>query len=218
MYAVRGMMNVTTATGRWILPAGRALWIPAGAEHGLEVRSPVWLHVLYLSTRLPTLPPWKACKVVNVSPVLREMIAVAVDLPWDYAAGSPAERFAQVLVDQLAVMDQAPVDLPQPRDARAQRIAEMARAAPADRRPLSALAPMAGASARTLERLFATETGISFGAWRHRNRMIAALELLARGESVAAAGFGVGFDNASSFVAAFKAMFGKTPGRYFDTN
>jgi AraC-like DNA-binding protein len=167
---------------------------------------------------MQSLPPWRGCTVVNVSPVMREMNAVAVDLPWDYPPGSPADRFGQVLIDQLSVMAQAPVDLPQPRDVRAQRLAEIARTAPADRRPLATLAPLAGASPRTLERLFVTETGLSFGAWRHRNRMIAALEQLAQGASVADAGFEVGFETASSFVAAFKAMFGRTPGKYFDAD
>ena len=215
MYAVRGMMNVTTPMGRWILPAGRALWIAAGTEHGLEVRTSVSLDILYLRASMRALPSWPECAVVNVSALLRALISACVSLPARYALDSAEGRLAAVLVDQLAAMAQAPVDLPEPRDPRAVRIAQLARDNPADRRPLAVLAPIVASSPRTIERLFASETGMSFGAWRHRHRLIVALERLAEGENVATAGDSVGYDNPSSFIAAFRAMFGKTPGRYF---
>lgn len=216
LYASSGMMTVTTPAGRWILPAGRALWISAGTEHGLEVRRPVALKILYFQGDIAGIPRWKGCVVVNVTPLLRELIGVCVDLPPHYPANSAEARLLRVLVDQLSAMDQAPVDLPQPRDARAVRVAQLAAENAADRRPLHILAQLAGASTRTVERLFVSETGMSFGAWRHRLRMIAALEQLAEGQSVANAGDAVGYDNPSSFIAAFRAMFGNTPGRYFD--
>lgn len=218
MYAERGMMNVTTPVGRWILPAGRALWIAAGTEHGLEVRRPVSLSILYLRHEMPGLLAWKGCMVVNVTPLLRELIDVCTVLPSSYVPDSAEGRIARVLVDQLSGMARAPVDLPQPRDSRARKVAQLATEDPADRRPLQELAKLAGGSTRTIERLFVTETGMSFGAWRHRLRLIVALERLAEGQSVAAAGDAVGYDNPSSFIAAFRAMFGNTPGRYFDVS
>ena len=216
MYAVQGMINVTTPLGRWILPAGRALWIAPGTEHGLEVRRPVFLDILYFQTAMIGLPNWDGCMVIGVSPLLRALIAACVLLPQHYEDDSSQSRLAHVLVDQLRDMPQAPVHLPQPSDPRAVRLAQLAGEDPADRRPLTVLAPMVGASSRTIERLFTKETGMSFGTWRQRNRMIVALERLAEGDAVAAAADAVGYDNPSSFIAAFRATFGKTPGRYFD--
>ncbi|MDT7532016.1 helix-turn-helix transcriptional regulator [Sphingobium sp. SA2] len=216
MYAVRGMMNVTTPAGRWILPTGSALWIAAGTQHGLAVRRPVSLHNLYIKPGMTGVPGWRGCTVVNVSPLLRQLIASSIALPWDYAPASAESRLAHVLVDQLAAMAQAPVDLPEPLDPRAVRLAQIVRDDVTDRRPLSILAPLAGASMRTAERLFASETGMSFGMWRTRHRLMTAIELLAEGDSVAATSFAVGYDNPSSFIAAFRAMFSKTPGTYFD--
>lgn len=218
MYALRGMMNVSTPAGRWILPAGSALWIAAGTQHGLEVRRPVQLQHLYIKPDMAGLPHWRGCTVVNVSPLLRELIGVAMDLPWDYPPDSADGRLAQVLVDRLAAMVSAPVHLPEPIDPRAVRLAQIVREDASDRRPLSVLAPLAGSSPRTAERLFSTETGMSFGLWRSRHRLMASIELLAAGESVAATSFAVGYDSPSSFIAAFRAMFGKTPGTYFDTD
>jgi AraC-like DNA-binding protein len=91
----------------------------------------------------------------------------------------------------------------------------MLRADPADRRPLAALAAAAGASHRTIERLFAAETGMSFGRWRVRQRMIAALEQLAHGDSVSNVADAVGYQTPSSFIAAFRDSFGTTPTAYF---
>jgi len=50
----------------------------------------------------------------------------------------------------------------------------------------------AGASVRTLERLFKDETGLSFGAWRQRARLLQSLVLLADGANVTQAAFAVG--------------------------
>jgi AraC-like DNA-binding protein len=216
IYASRGMLHVTTGIGRWILSPGRALWIEAGTAHGLEVRRPVQLNILYLDPAMTGLPQWQGCKVVTVTPLLRELVAAAITFPWDFEPDSSFARLSRVLIDQLGDMEQAPVDLPEPTDPRAVRVANLARDDVADRTPLATLAPAAGASSRTIERLFLVETGMSFGAWRQRLRLINALERLAQGETVAAVSFAVGYDNPSSFIAAFRATFGKTPGTYFD--
>ncbi|WP_158638049.1 AraC family transcriptional regulator [Sphingomonas ginsenosidivorax] len=216
IYASRGMVHVTTRAGRWILSPGRALWIEAGTAHGLEVRRPVDLSILYLDPTTTGLPEWRGCKVVTVNPLLRELVATAIKMPWDFKPDSSSARLMRVLIDQLGEMQQAPVDLPEPRDPRAVRVADLARHSPADRTPLSRLAPIAGASTRTIERLFLAETQMSFGAWRQRLRHVIALELLAQGEGVASVSFAVGYENPSSFIASFRSTFGKTPGTYFD--
>jgi AraC-like DNA-binding protein len=156
-----------------------------------------------------------SCNVVSVSPLIRELLGICAEQPWDYAPGSRSSRLAQVLLEQLEVHEQAPLELPQVSDPRAERVAAMLRADPADRRPLAELASAAGASHRTIERLFATETGMSFGRWRVRHRMITALEQLAHGVSVSDVAYAVGYETPSSFIAAFRASFGTTPTAYF---
>ncbi|WP_408396401.1 helix-turn-helix domain-containing protein [Paraburkholderia sediminicola] len=91
----------------------------------------------------------------------------------------------------------------------------MLRANPADRRSLAELASTAGASHRTIERLFATEGRMSFGRWRIRHKMLVALEQLANGESVSNVADAVGYETPSSFIAAFRTTFGTTPTAYF---
>lgn len=73
---------------------------------------------------------------------------------------------------------------------------------------------MAGASKRTIERIFIAQTGMSFGRWRQQARLLHALRLLAVGESVTAVALEAGYDSTSAFISMFKKAFGTTPSRY----
>lgn len=212
IYAVTGTLTVITAAGRWVLPPNRALGIPGGLMHRVALGRPAELRTLYL---LETPAEWKNCAVFSVSPLLRALILAQTETPWDYARAGPEARLAQVLLDRLSIAHQEPVHLPDPIDPRARRLADHVRTAPTDMRPLAALAAEAGASLRTLERLFETETGLSLGAWRQRARLLVGLVALAEGAPVLDAALRAGYESASSFTYAFRLAFGTTPARYF---
>ena len=95
------------------------------------------------------------------------------------------------------------------------RVAEIVRANPAEAKSLDQLARKVGASKRTIEREFQSQTEMTFGTWRQQLRMLHALRLLAAGESVTTAAFEVGYDSTSAFISAFKTALGTTPGRYY---
>src|SRR5262249_41052109 len=84
-----------------------------------------------------------------------------------------------------------------------------------DGRSLAGWARPAAASSRTLARLFRSETGLSFRAWRQQLRLLRALERLADGEAVTSVALDVGFESPSAFVAMFRRALGTPPGRYF---
>ena len=108
-----------------------------------------------------------------------------------------------------------PLQLPSPRDVRARRVADALRRDPADARTLEALSGSAGASKRTLERVFAAETGMTFGTWRQQLRLLHATRLLAAGEKVTVAATEAGYESTSAFIAMFRRAMGTTPSRYF---
>src|SRR3546814_8370581 len=85
--------------------------------------------------------------------------------------------------------------LPHPRDVRLKRIAEALLADPADNRALGDWAKAAAASERTLARLFVRETGMTFGAWRERLRLTAAVARLAEGQPVTSVAFDLGYQS-----------------------
>jgi AraC-like DNA-binding protein len=217
VYASQGVMTVTAAAGNWVVPPQRAVWMPAGAEHGIRVNRAISMRSLYIRPDAAAGLP-EACRVVAVSALLRALILRAMTVPPLYDEAGPDGRVLQVILDELRTLPGAPLHLPRARDPRLLRVTEALRADPADSRPLDAWGRAAGASPRTLARLFLAETGIGFRAWRQRARLLHALVALASGEPVTRVAFEAGYDSPSAFVAAFKRAFGATPGRYFDND
>lgn len=218
VYAEAGVMTVQTATGVWVIPPERAVWVPAGVEHAIDTGSELAMRSLYIEKdAAPRLP--RACCVVRVSPLLRELIGRAVDLPALYDENGPDGRLMRVILDQLETLPVAPLHLPMPRDARLKRITDALVQDPANAEPLRRWARRAGASTRTLARLFAKETRMSFSAWRQQLRLMKALEMLAARRPVTEVALDLGYASPSAFIAMFRRAFGVSPKRYFrDSN
>ena len=183
-------------------------------EHGIEMTGKVFVQTLYLATAVSKALPGKCC-AVNVSPLLRELIRHASragnagqNRP---GAGTPY----WITLDQLSALPTIPLQLPWPSDERAQRAAAWLRAHPEDPGLIKQMAKRVVTSARTLERLFQQQTGMTFGRWRQQLRLLQALRFLAEGRSVTAVSHDVGYDSPSAFIAMFKRTLGTTPHRYF---
>lgn len=71
-----------------------------------------------------------------------------------------------------------------------------------------------GVSVRTLERQFQRDTGMNMREWRLRARLLHALPLLERGDSVTDVALSCGYESTSSFIASFRRFFGTTPGSF----
>lgn len=212
LYASTGVMTLTADSGLWVIPAHRGVWIPAGVRHSIRMTGAVHMRTLYLRAGRGDIGD--RCRVLAVSPLLRELILEVVRRA---SARYRREnyRLLRVLLDHLRVLPTAPLHLPEPEDARARFVTDAIWADPADRRTLREFARPAGASARTLARLFVSQTSMTFGIWRQQARILAALQRLAAGESVTSAALNVGYESPSSFVAMFKRSLGQSPGRYF---
>ena len=117
-----------------------------------------------------------------------------------------------VLMDELEAAHIEPLLLPLPSDARALAAADCVLTNPADGATADAVARRCGLSARTLERLFRAETGMRFGLWRQKARLLESVRVLAEGGSVTDAALESGYSSVSAYIAAFKQTFGCTPG------
>ena len=212
-YAASGVMRVDTAEATWTVPPHCGVWVPAGVSHAEQMHAPVSVRTLYFAPRLAkTLP--RECRTVNIPSLLRELILhVSRRGALDRRKRSDANLIG-VLLDELSRVDAVPLQLPLPRDPRALRFATALEAKPDDRSSIAALARRAGASPRTLERLFLAETGMPIGDWRRRVRLLHAVRRLAEGESVRNVATESGYSSVSAFVAVFRKTFGTTPGRY----
>lgn len=208
-----GVMSVRTERGAWLVPPGFAVWVPATMEHQVIAVTALRMATLYVRDGTP-IPAPPDCTVVVMPTLARELILRAVTLPDDYDDPGPESRLVGVLRDELMALEPAPLHLPLPIDRRARAVSDHLIETPADPRELEDWGRTVGASGRTLARLFTSETGLSFGRWRQRRRLLAALERLAAGSQVTTVALDLGYKSPSAFIAMFRRELGSTPGRY----
>lgn len=212
-YAAAGVLRVSTAEARWVVPPHRAVWVPAGVAHAEQMFAPVSVRTLYLAPNIARALP-RTCGTLNISGLLRELILHVSRLGALDRRTPVHARLIGVLLDQLTRVADVPLQLPLPRDARALRFASLVQDAPGGAATVAALSRKAGASRRTIERLFVQETGMTVAEWRRRLRLLHAVRLLAEGEPVTSVSLEVGYSSVSAFIAVFKRAFGATPSRY----
>lgn len=210
IYAIRGLMLVSSGNHTWLIPPHFALWIPARQRHHLHMRTAVSMRTLYLRPALVH-RFGDSCQVLHVSNLLREVVLEIV------AAGKLRIRniyesaLRDVLLRCLQNASPLPTRVTLPRDQRALNVAQSVLSQRGASRPLAALCIQSGLSVRTLQRLFQKELGMDFDSWRRQVRLIKAVELLVAGNSVKQTAFDVGYRQPSAFVEMFRATFGETP-------
>ena len=214
IYCAAGVMTVWTEAGSWVAPPHWAIWVPPGAAHQIRFAGPCSLRTLYLRPEPDAGLP-ADCAVITVSPLLRELILRVIEAGM-LDAREPADRAMALLVaDEMARRDTAAFDLPMPVSDAARRAADRMGADDAPALGIADLAAADGLAPRTLERRFLAETGMTLAAWGRQARLLQALRRLAAGAPVKTVAQAAGYATASAFVAAFRAVFGETPGRYF---
>ena len=211
LYAVAGVMRIATDAASFVVPPGRALWVPAGLPHAVSMQGQVAMRALFVRGDAARAGPADTTVLV-VSPLLRELILAACAEPLEWDEAGRGGHLAALILDEIARAATLPLGVPEPRDARLKRLADALRADPAAPLTLDAWAMRSGASARTLRRLFQAETGMGFGRWRQMLRLAEAAALLAEGMPPARAAARVGYASAPAFGAAFRSAFGITPG------
>ncbi|MBV8120503.1 MAG: helix-turn-helix transcriptional regulator [Alphaproteobacteria bacterium] len=214
-WAAAGVMTVTAARGTWIVPPNRALWIPAGTEHAIRMSGAVAMRAIYVDAVVAEAVAVD-CKVILVSPLLQALMLELVAAPLDYDTSGRMGHVEALFLDEIRTLDAQPLHIPMPRDKRLRRVCEGLLRDPGRRQTLAEWSAVAGASSRTLARLFERETGLRFVDWRNQVRLAEALVRLAQGQDVAAVARAAGYDSPSAFSAMFRTTLGKTPRDYFD--
>lgn len=208
-----GLLHVRTHHGGWAVPPGKAAWMPPGELHAVNSKGVSHAWHLYLSPAASRAMPQRPC-VIEVNELVEDIVPRAVAWTSQEQLDAAQLRLMAVLIDELAAAPHDRMQLPMPRDRRLQRVAAAILDDPADRRTRDDWAAWAGLSSRTLTRLFQQEVQISFARWREQAALMAALERLTRGESVASVADALGYATPSGFIAMFRRHFGEPPARY----
>ena len=214
IHAVQGVMVVAAEEGQWIVPPTRGIWMPAGLVHRIRCISGVQMRSIYVRPDIGGHLP-KVSQTVGISPLLRELIRAATEIGATYEADSRDGRLMQLLLDELHALPVLPLHLPQPADPRLQQICARLLEEPDDASTLGQWATALSVDVKTIQRLFARETGMTFGQWRQQARLLRALEQLARGEKVVDVAMALGYDSPSAFATMFKRQFGTPPSEFF---
>lgn len=214
LHAVHGVMVVSTDIGQWIVPPTRGIWVPAGTEHSTRTLGEVHMRSVYIRPdAAPGLPT--QCKAVGISPLLRELILEAINIPQPYTPDSRDGRLMRLLLDEVCVLPTLPLHLPQPNDPRLLTICDAISKRPHDNSTMTDWSDRLRIDVKTIQRLFARETGMSFGQWRQQARLLTALEQLASGVKVVDVALNMGYASPGAFATMFKRQFGVAPSDFF---
>lgn len=211
LYATEGVMRVATEATRFVVPPGRALWVPAETAHEVRSEGRVAMRAVFFRADAADVGE-QVPAVLGVSALLRELILAACAEPLEWDEAGRGGHLAALIAEEVARAPRLPFGVPAPRDPRLRRLAGALAEDPASELTLEDWAGRCGASARTLARLFQAETGMGFSRWRQTLRLTEAAALLAQGATPARAAAAVGYASAPAFGAAFRAAFGITPG------
>jgi AraC-like DNA-binding protein len=177
------------------------------------MKGAVSMRTLYIRTSRATGAP-QTTEVRRVSPLLRELILECVRLG-QLRYGNPLHRAIRSLIlDQLRMARPLAASVTMPSDSRAVKVAEALLAHPGQSASLHTVCAAAGASVRTIERIFARELGVSIENWRRQVRLMKALEGIVRGVPVKQIAFELGYRQASPFIEMFRRTVGTTPGAW----
>ncbi len=210
LYAVAGVMWVETGREALIVPPHRAVWLPPGTVHSILMLSAVDMRNLYLPVRYVGHLS-QSCDVFEVNGLLRELIKCLAENE------QQRDDLYRRAAYRLAVMElaHAPrhtlrVRLPDVADRRLTQLCESVIANPSVDFTFEQHAAAAGASSRTLSRLFQRELGLGFAEWRRQVQLAVAMSQLAEGEPVSRVARSLGY-LPSSFSDMFRREFGVPP-------
>jgi AraC-like DNA-binding protein len=210
IYATRGVMEVSAGRSLWLIPPQFAVWIPARTSHRIRMPGAVSMRTLYLRPGLaPRLPA--ECTVLHVGSLLKELVVEAVRIGQLRMKNRLHCALRDLLVSQLQNASPVPTFVTLPRDSRALAVAHALLDNQAESPSLRALCATAGASVRTIERVFRRDLGMNFESWRRQVRLMKGIELLVEGCSVKEVAFEVGYRQSSAFVEMFRQTLGATP-------
>ena len=215
LYGASGLMTVSTRHGAWVVPPERAVWLPAGEVHNVDMpQGPVSTRSAYVwPDAIQGLP--QRCQVLGMTPLMRSLLLEAVDVPLHYDTQGRDGLVMALLLQEARRLPVLPLSLPFPRDRQLARRCKRLLERPTPHDTIERWSEALQMSRRAFTRHFRAETGMSFGAWRQQACLFAALPRLAAGVAVTTVALDLGYDSPAAFTSMFRRALGTPPSRYF---
>lgn len=212
LYGSKGVMQVTTSLGTWVVPPQRAVWIPREVPHEVLFLG-VTTHSLYIEHAESVIADAR-CRVIDVSVLMRTLLQEAVDMPLEYEEEGRDGALIKLLLHEIERANQLALQIPMPSHERLLGMCKAFLLTPDINTSPQAWADALFISVRTFNRLFREQTGLSFGQWRQRACAILALARLAEGHSVTIIAMEMGYDSPAAFATMFRRVTGRPPSFY----
>ncbi len=110
LHILSGVVRVATPVGYWVVPPGRGVWLPAGTPHALRMTGNVAARTLFIDPLARADLP-AGCQIVQITPLLRELIVSSLALAERYAPASRDERIYELILDEIRGMAILPFGL-----------------------------------------------------------------------------------------------------------
>jgi AraC-like DNA-binding protein len=170
----------------------------------------VQMHSLYLKDSAGAGMP-SSCVVLNVTPLLKELIVRAAALPADYDENGDDGLLMRLLMAEIRRLPRCALDLPLPESADLMQLCERILADLSARQSCNLDAAGMQTSTRTLYRRFLSETGITFARWKQQARLLESIRRLAAGAPVTTVALDLGYESPSAFSTMFRRSLGIAP-------
>lgn len=216
IYASMGVLLVQASTGQWLVPPTTAVWLRPCIQHQLTAMTAVTAHGIFIAENIATNLPPMDC-VVHVSPLLRELITALVSVPHQPPFQSRDSLLGQLLVEELKTVKQLPFHLPWPDDKLISEICDDLVHEPGKAATAEDLAQRYAITSKTLHRRFLRSTGMNFGQWRQKMRLMKSIEKLLQGLPITHVALESGYESHSAYSVAFKKTFGCPPSAFITT-
>lgn len=213
LWAEKGVLRVTGEEAVWVVPSTHAMWIPGGLSHQVSSETNTHIRNIYIDPSCVVREQETGMVMLTMSSLLKEIILRLTDNQRSMTHAS-YQRLGLAALDELQILNAEDIFLHAGSDPRLQRVINQIVQSPQQPSSLQELSAIAGASVRTIERLFKSEIGLTFRQWRSRFRLMNALTPIIEGDNSTQVAQELGYRSVSSFIKAFKEQFGCTPQEY----
>lgn len=213
VYSQKGVFSATIGTQSLIIHPAHVMVLPARSICRLNSNNGV---VQIVSIHRSQCVHEKSLRVFLASDITRALMAEIVQLQYKQQSSTRQAAILSLLLSEMRqkMSETNKLSIEMPTDERLLCVCRDLLRSPSLSGNMDVWCRKAGMSRRNFTRMFKSETGMTFIEWRREVRLLMALSNIAIGEKITSAAYQVGYENVSTFTAAFSRRFGMPPGRY----
>lgn len=207
-----GTMYLIVEDELYIIPPGRAIFIPKNTRHQVyKISKRTIIENVYFTDQYMKLLP-QTVGIISLSDLALVLIARLCQLPKSMLSLQKSQQMLNLLLSELdEENDQNSYIVKIPHNGDLCRVFDFLINSIDALPSIDTCAKIINVSPRTLQRMVKRELNISFILWRQQILFVKALELLEYEHSTSQVAYKLGYNSDSAFISMFKKMSGGSP-------